>query len=94
MDSASPALGVTIFAVSHAKYMVGVALALAFHPPLVGMLIATAGALSGTLLWVFAGEGLRRGARHISQRLIGRGRLSARPGSLFTRRNRLLVKLR
>lgn len=83
-----PAVGLdaSVFLLCHAKYAVGVALAMASRPPLAGLLASTAGAFSGTLLWVFAGDALRRGYRRI------RGPHRAR--RRFHWRSRLLVRLR
>lgn len=82
------ALGIdaTIFILSHVKYMAGVALAAGFRPGPSGFLAAGFGAASGTILWVYAGQGASRQWRQ--------WRGNTQPRRVITPTRRMLVRLR
>lgn len=71
---------------SSSKFLVGTGMALAFLPPLEGLVWCIIGGVSGCVIWVFAGNGLLRlWFKHISK---------AKKKVVFSKKNRFLVKIR
>ena len=71
---------------SSSKFLVGTGMALAFLPPLEGLVICIIGGVSGCLVWIFAGNGLQRlWSKHVSK---------DKKKVVFSKKNRFLVKIR